>query len=112
MKGNSELLDKGRSPYQKSGNHGTVTMGNVPLEITTLKTTALKLQCWHQEFYLSKTINLNCHPKMNNEASIRGSNFKTETCRIFFYSRITMPQFVRALCMHTFSDSVGLKDEV
>lgn len=23
-----------------------------------------------------------------------------------------MPQFVRALCMHTFSDSVGLKDEV
>lgn len=41
-KGNSELLDKGRSPYQKSGNHGTVTMGNVPLEITTLKTTALE----------------------------------------------------------------------
>lgn len=34
-KGNSELLDKGRSPYQKSGNHETVTMGNVPLEITT-----------------------------------------------------------------------------
>lgn len=49
---------------------------------------------------------------MNNEASIRGSNFKTETGGIFFYSRITMPQFVRALCMHTFSDSVGLKDEV
>lgn len=42
LKGNSELLDKGRNPYQKSGNHGTVTIGNVPLEITTLKTTALE----------------------------------------------------------------------
>lgn len=51
---------------------------------------------------------------MNNEATIRGSNIKTETCRIFLYlfSRITMPRFVRSLCMHTFSDSVGLKDEV
>lgn len=42
LKGNSELLDKGRNPYQKSGNHGTVTIENVPLEITTLKTTALE----------------------------------------------------------------------
>lgn len=44
FKGNSELLDKGRSPFQKSGpgNHETVTIGNAPLKITTLKTTALE----------------------------------------------------------------------
>lgn len=43
FKGNSELLDKGRSPFQKSGpgNHETVTIGN--LKITTLKTTALEI---------------------------------------------------------------------
>lgn len=45
FKGNSELLDKGRSPFQKSGpgNHETVTIGNAPLKITTLKTTALEI---------------------------------------------------------------------
>lgn len=45
FKGNSELLDKGRSPFQKSGpgHHETVTIGNAPLKITTLKTTALEI---------------------------------------------------------------------